>query len=172
LYSNEDEPAIGALSEVTPLPRSPRDSRLLVRSTLYGTGNIQEWSIVDVHGNDLRRLEERIPLQLQERLLEPGETIRKQYGTGVRILPDGKLESAVLVYREGAPNCCPTGAMLTAREVVGENAISIERVWREAFPERLVPAAVPTRRTGASPSPGARQRRPMTRVTCRRPSQT
>jgi len=134
IYSNEPAPELEGLSELTPLRERSLDTRVLVRSTVYGSGNIQNWQVLDVWNGALRSLTDPTPLERVTALLGPGESIRKAFETGVRVLADGTLETAHLVYNAGDANCCPTAGLLKARLGLGPDGLVCEATWREPLP--------------------------------------
>lgn len=131
LYTNRDSPESDRLEEVTALRFGATDERVLTRATGYGTGNIQIWAVVDVFGGAPRRwLSPPLDASLNP-LLEPGERIGKHYERGVEA-QSGGIEVSWLVYRQGEPNCCPTGGVITVRLVRGDDGLRVGRAWRES----------------------------------------
>lgn len=119
------------LAEVTSVRFGVADERVVTRATIYGTGNIQVWAVVDVFRGKLRRWSEPPLDDVLAPLLGPGERLGKQYDQGVEVKA-GALEVAWLVYRQGEPNCCPTGGVVKVRLSAGEGQLRVARAWREA----------------------------------------
>jgi hypothetical protein len=131
LYTNREAPEADRLEEVTALGFDATDERVLIRATGYGTGNIQSWAVVDVFDGAPRRwLSPPLDARLAP-LLGPGERVGKHYERGVEAR-SGAIEESWLVYRQGEPNCCPTGGVIRVRLVRGDESLRVERAWREA----------------------------------------
>jgi hypothetical protein len=130
LYTNREAPEADRLEEVTALDFGATDQRVLLRVTGYGTGNVQSWAVVDVFDGAPRRwLSPPLDAQLAP-LLRPGERVGKHYERGVEARSGG-IEESWLVYRQGEPNCCPTGGVIRVRLVPGDASLRVARAWRE-----------------------------------------
>lgn len=81
--------------------------------------DLQSWAVVDVFRGELRRWSEPPLDGVFAPLLAPGERVGKQYDQGIEVKA-GALELAWLVYRQGEPNCCPTGGVVKVRLSAGK----------------------------------------------------
>jgi hypothetical protein len=132
LYDNRDV-AVAERFEALSVVRAGAERRLLMRAVGYGTGNVQNWSLVDVVGERTREFREPALEAVTASLLGPGEHLGKSLGTGVEVR-DGGIEVARLVYRTGDPNCCPTGGVMRIRLALEEGGLVADKAWREPPP--------------------------------------
>jgi hypothetical protein len=133
LYTNEQAATAERFEEFAVLRLGVADERLLARAVGYGTGNVQNWAIIDIAGGVPRRWTEPPLNDALASVITSHERLGKQFGRGLE-LEGGELEVSWLVYRTGDPNCCPSGGLAKARLVPTPNGLEMARIWREPQP--------------------------------------
>jgi hypothetical protein len=131
LYDSEQLAEAEHVEDFAVLRFGDADERVLARAVGYGSGNIQNWAIIDIAAGALRRWTVPPLPDSLESALASDEHLGKQDGRGVEV-EAGQLEASWLVYRRGDRNCCPSGGVVKARLVPGHTGLRVTNVWREA----------------------------------------
>jgi hypothetical protein len=130
LYDNRADPPSEVMANVFVTHFAGGTDQLLVVWRFYGTGNIHNWDVIDVRGQQLRRWKKPDLSASWAPLLHKGETVGKELGDGP-LASGADIVVTQLVYEPGEPNCCPSGGSVVAHITGRDGVLNVSGVSRD-----------------------------------------
>lgn len=129
VYDNLSRSSDEYIAEISIVPLSAKDERVLLKVIPYVEDSGQQWQLIDIQQGSARRWLAP-PLKPQfARLLGAHEKLGKQGGPTLTVTLDC-LEVAHQVYREDDEDCCPSGGQVRACLVLGHDGLQVSKAWR------------------------------------------
>jgi hypothetical protein len=130
IYDNLSRAHEEQLSDVSILPLSATDERVLLKVGAYGDRHVQLWQLVDIADGAPRRWLSPSLNEAFARLLQAHESLSKDDGPTLTVGSDC-IEVARPVFREGDETCCPSGGQVKACLAPGKEGLQVAKSWRE-----------------------------------------
>lgn len=131
VYDNLHRAAEEHLAEVSVLPLSAVDVRVLLKVVAYAGEHVRLWQLIDVVDGAPRRWLAPSLTRAFTRLLRAHETLAEHPGPRLTATSDC-IEVAQAIAREGDEDCCPSGGEVKACLVPSADGLRVGSAWRAA----------------------------------------